>query len=102
MPLLVASWTLRLAILAALAVGGASYAAGASAIDSVDRALGAAVAFTFAGRWLLGWLEPPEAKILRMRRRREAKRSRPMKNATAETAAAAARAHRASTVSRSA
>jgi hypothetical protein len=26
--------------------------------------------FTLAGRFLLGWLEPPEVKMLRMRKRR--------------------------------
>jgi hypothetical protein len=76
MELLVATWTLRVAIVAALAVGGASYSAGSTLIDAVDRALLAAVAFTFAGRWLAGWLEPPETKLLRMRRRRAAARAK--------------------------
>jgi hypothetical protein len=102
MQLMVATWTLRLAIVAALAVGGASYQSGASGVDAVDRALVVAVAFTFAGRFLLGWLEPPEAKMLRLRKRRDSKRNKSMKNATAETVAAAAKARRASTISRSA
>lgn len=102
MELLIATWTLRLAIIAALAVGAASYESGASAVDAVDRALGVAVAFTFAGRFLVGWLEPPAAKMLRLRKRREAKRGKSMKNATAETVAATAKARRASTISRSA
>ena len=42
MELLVATWTLRIALFAALAVGGASYAGGTSAIVSVDRAMAAA------------------------------------------------------------
>ena len=66
MQLLVATWTLRIAIVAAFAVGGVSYQAGASTIDCVDRALAAAVGFTLAGRLLLGWLEPPELKMLKM------------------------------------
>lgn len=102
MEMLVATWTLRLAIVAALAVGGASFGSGASAVDSVDRALGVAVAFTFAGRFLIGWLEPPAAKMLRLRKRRETKRGKSMKNATSESVAAAAKARRASTISRSA
>ena len=102
MQLLVATWTLRVAIVAALAVGGASYESGASVIDCVDRALLVAVGFTFAGRWLSGWLEPPEAKLLRMRRRRQAKRSKIDKSGAADIAAAARKARSASTVSRSA
>ena len=102
MELMVATWTLRLAIVAALAVGGASYSSGAAPIDSMDRALGVAVAFTFAGKFLMGWLESPEKKMMRLRKRREAKRGKSMKNATAESVAAAAKARRASTISRSA
>jgi hypothetical protein len=102
MQLMVATWTLRIAVVAALAVGGASYQSGAPAVDCVDRALAAAVAFTLAGRWLQGWLEPPEVRMLKMRRRREAKRAKAMKGATADSVAAA-RARRAeSTMSRSA
>lgn len=76
MELLVATWTLRVAIAAALAVGGVSISVGTPVIDSIDRAMAAAVAFTFAGRWLAGWLEPPEARLLRMRRRRDARRAK--------------------------
>jgi hypothetical protein len=102
MQLLVATWTLRIAIVAAFAVGGVSYQAGASAIDCVDRALAAAVGFTLAGRYLLGWLEPPEVKMLKMRRRREAKRTKNRKAATGD-AVNAARARRSeSTISRTA
>jgi len=39
MELFVATWTLRVAIVAALAVGGASYSAGTSVVESVDRAM---------------------------------------------------------------
>jgi hypothetical protein len=101
MELLVATWTLRLAVVAALAVGGASYQANAPVIDCVDRALAAAVIFTLGGRWLMGWLEPPELKMLRLRKRREAKRAKVKKSATADSVAAA-RARRASTISKTA
>jgi flagellar motor component MotA len=102
MELLVATWTLRIAIIAALAVGGVSYQAGASAVDCVDRALAVAVVFTLAGRFLMNWLEPPERKMLRMRKRREAKRSKAMKSATSDTVAAARARRSASTISKSA
>jgi hypothetical protein len=102
MELLVATWTLRIAVVAALAVGGASYQSGAPAIDCVDRALGAAVAFTFAGRFLASWLEPPEVRMLRMRKRRDARRAKSMKSGSGERAAAARAARSASTISRSA
>jgi hypothetical protein len=96
MELFVAAWTLRAAIVAALAVGAASYAAGTAPITSADRALAAAVLFTFAGRWLVGWLEPPERRLLRMRKKREARRAKANKAAKGakpeESARAAARA----------
>jgi hypothetical protein len=102
MELLVATWTLRIAIVAALAVGGVSYQAGGSAVDCVDRALAVAVGFTLAGRLLMAWLEPPEKKMLRMRMRREAQRSKRMKTATADSVAAARARRSASTISKSA
>jgi len=76
MELLVATWTMRAAIVAAFAVGFVSYEAGAPTLDCVDRALAAAVAFLFAGRMLIGWLEPPEKKMLRMRIKRARKRAK--------------------------
>jgi len=76
MELLIATWTLRIAVLAALAVGGASMSAGTPVVDSVDRGIAAAVMFTFAGRWLMGFLEPPERRLLRMRKKREARRAK--------------------------
>jgi hypothetical protein len=97
MELLVATWTLRIAIVAALAVGGVSHFAGTPAIESVDRAMAAAVAFTFAGRWLLGWLEPPERKLVRLRRRREQGRAKALRSSGGARAAAKAP----STISRS-
>ena len=102
MQLLVATWTLRIAIVAAFAVGGVSYQAGASTIDCVDRALAAAVGFPLAGRLLLGWLEPPELKMLKMRKRRQDKRARGKKVATGEKAAASRARQAESTISRSA
>ena len=103
MELFVATWTLRVAILAALAVGGASYSAGVSPIESVDRGMAAAVLFTFAGRWLAGWLEPPERRLLRMRQKRQARRAKAAKAGKPETAArAASKSKSPSTVSRSA
>jgi hypothetical protein len=102
MELFVATWTLRIAILGALAVGGVSYQAGGSAIDCVDRALAVAVGFTLAGRLLVGWLEPPERKMMRMRKRRDARRAKTMKSATADSVAAARARKSSSTISRSA
>jgi hypothetical protein len=109
MELLVATWTLRIAIVAAFAVGGASYSAGAPAVDSVDRGMAAAVLFTFAGRWLVGWLEPPERRLARMRKKREARRAKATRSGKTGKAGkpdpdarAAARSKSPSTVSRSA
>lgn len=79
MELLIATWTLRIAVVAALAVGGASLQSGAPAVDCVDRALATAVAFTLFGRLLVGWLEPPERKMMRMRMKRDARRAKQMK-----------------------
>ncbi len=91
MELLVAAWTIRIALIAALAVGGASYAGGASPITSVDRAMAAAVLFTLAGRWLMGFLEPPERRLMRMRQKREARRARAAKHARPDAPPAAAK-----------
>ena len=102
MQLLIATWTLRIAIVAAFAVGGGSYQAGASTIDCVDRALAAAVGFTLAGRWLLGWLEPPEIRMLKMRMRREAKRTKGRKAAAGESGSGGRARRSASTISRTA
>jgi len=102
MELFIATWTLRIAIVAALAVGGVSFEAGGSPIDCVDRAMATAVGFTLAGRLLVGWLEPPERKMMRLRKRREARRAKAMKSATADSVAAARARRSASTISRSA
>ena len=103
MELLVATWTLRIAIVAALAVGGASMSAGTPVIDAVDRGLAAAVLFTFAGRWLVGFLEPPERRLLRMRKKREARSAKAGKARKPDAAGrAAAKGKAPSTVSRTA
>jgi hypothetical protein len=103
MELFVATWTLRVAIVAALAVGGASYSAGTPVVEAVDRGMAAAVLFTFAGRWLTGWLEPPERRLLRMRKKREARRAKGAKAAKPDAVArAAAKSKPPSTVSRTA
>lgn len=102
MELLVATWTLRIAIVAALAVGGVSYQAGGTPIDCVDRALAVAVGFTIFGRLLINWLEPPERKMLKMRQKRQAKRSKQTKTATADSVAAARARRSASTISKNA
>jgi len=72
MELLVATWTLRLVLLGAVAVAAVSLSAGAALIDAVDRAVLAAFAMTLLGRQLIGWLETPQQRMLRLRARREA------------------------------
>ena len=69
MELLVATWTLRLAIVAAVLIGGVSLAAGVSVLDAAQRAVLAFFLFTLGGRLLLDRLEPPERKLERRRRR---------------------------------
>lgn len=76
MPTLVALWSLRLAMLAGAGVAVASYAAGTPPLDAIDRALLAAVIFTFGGRWLLDRLESPQARLARMRAERAAVRAK--------------------------
>lgn len=78
MELLVATWSLRLALVAALAVGGFALSGGATVIDAVDRAALAALVFTLAGRWFIGFLETPEQRLARLRARR-VRRSRDAK-----------------------
>lgn len=75
MELLVATWTLRLALVASLAVAGISLSAGSTVVEAVDRSVIAAFAFTFLGRLFIGWLETPEQRMLRLRARRDAARS---------------------------
>ncbi len=97
MDLLIATWTLRLAIVAAAAVGAMSIYVGTPVLDSVDRALAVAVGFTLAGRWFVSYLEPPERRLLRMRVRREARRRKQVKSKSGAAGAPAG-----STISRTA
>jgi len=76
MELLVATWTIRLALVGALLVGWISLASGATMIDVAIRIALAAFALTYAGRLMMGWLETPEQKMLRMRRGRSKKRAK--------------------------
>jgi hypothetical protein len=74
MELLVATWTLRLALVGSLAVAAISVSAGASIIEAVERSVVVAFALTLLGRLLIGWLQTPEQRMLKLRRRREAAR----------------------------
>lgn len=76
MELLVATWTARLALVGALLVGWISIASGATMLDVAIRIAIAAFVLTYAGRLLMGWLETPEQKMLRMRASRAKKRSK--------------------------
>jgi len=76
MELLVATWSVRLALLAALAVGGISISAGSPVLDAVERSIGVAFVFTLVGRQLIGLLETPQQRMLRLRARRNAKRAK--------------------------
>jgi hypothetical protein len=76
MELLIATWTVRLALVGALLVGWISLAAGATMIDVAVRVAMAAFVLTYAGRLMMGWLETPEQKLLRLRAGRSRKRSK--------------------------
>jgi len=76
MELLIATWTVRLARVGALLVGWISLAAGATMIDVAVRIALAAFVLTYAGRLMMGWLETPEQKMLRLRAGRSRKRSK--------------------------
>ena len=76
MELLVATWTARLALVGALLVGWISLAAGATMIEVAVRIALAAFLLTYAGRFLMGWLETPEQKMLRLRAGRSRRRSK--------------------------
>lgn len=75
MELLVATWSVRLAMVGALTVGGLSVSVGASPLDAVARAAAAAFAFTLGGRVLIARLETPDQRVRRLRVRRAAKKS---------------------------
>jgi membrane protein implicated in regulation of membrane protease activity len=70
MDVLVAAWSARLALVAALAVGALSVSAGVSPLDAVTRAAAAAFVFTLAGRVLMSRLETPDQRVRRLRARR--------------------------------
>ena len=76
MELLVANWTVRLALLGALAVGGLSLQAGFGPLDATLRAAFAAAVLTTAGRVAIGFLETPEQRLRRLRARRERVRAK--------------------------
>ena len=67
MELLVATWTVRLAFISAVAVAGISLSSGSLVVDAVLRAAVAAFVFTFAGRILIGVLETPDQRMRRLR-----------------------------------
>ena len=77
MELLVATWTLRIALIGALLVAGISVSAGATMLDAVERAVIASFALTLLGRKLIGWLQTPEQRMLKLRAKREAARKGP-------------------------
>jgi hypothetical protein len=68
--LLVATWTVRFAFVAAIAVLWISLSAGAVLTDAVLRAAVAAFVFTLAGRILIGLLETPDQRMRRLRAER--------------------------------
>jgi len=76
MELLVATWTARLALVGGLLVGWTSLTGGATMLDAAVRIALAAFVLTFAGRLIMGWLETPEQKVLRMRASRARKRAK--------------------------
>lgn len=66
MEMLVATWSVRLALVGALLVGALSLAAGIPLSDIALRVGVTAFALTFAGRWFMGFLETPEQKHRRL------------------------------------
>jgi len=70
MEILVATWSVRLAAVAAVAVGAVSVSTGTPVLEAVIRANAAAFAFTLGGRLLLGVLEPPDQRLRRAMARR--------------------------------
>lgn len=76
MELVVATWTLRLAVVGLFAVESVSLLAGASLIDATLRAAVVALILTLGGRLVVDWLEPPERRMQRLRARRERRRKK--------------------------
>jgi hypothetical protein len=77
MELLVANWTVRLALVGMIVVGWVSLSSGLGVLDTVVRAALAAFVLLFAGRQVLGFLETPEQKLARLRARRAGKAKKP-------------------------
>jgi len=69
MEIFVATWSVRLAAVAALGVGVISVSVGTLPLEAVLRAAGAALAFTIGGRMVLSRLETPERRLRRLRAR---------------------------------
>jgi hypothetical protein len=90
MELVVVTWGFRLTFLALAAVTGVSIASDASIIDAVVRGVAVALVFTFATRWLLDRLEPPERRLMRLRARRAGKRDKVERKGKIDAANAAA------------
>ena len=76
MELLVATWTTRLTLFGALLVGWISFASGLSMVDVAMRITLASFVLTLAGRQIMGWLETPEQRMLRLRVSRVRKRAK--------------------------
>jgi hypothetical protein len=91
MELLVAGWTVRLTLLAAVVVGGLTLQAGLGPLEAAIRAAFAAALFTSAGRIAIGLLETPEQRLLRLRARRERERARRAGRGEASSGAGRAR-----------
>jgi hypothetical protein len=70
MELLVATWTVRLTLVAILVVGWITVSSGLGLLDAVIRTALVAFVLLFAGRQALNWLETPEQKLARLRDRR--------------------------------
>lgn len=69
MELFIAAWSIRLAAVAALTVGGLSVSVGTPPLDAVLRAVAAALVFTIGGRVVIGRLETSEHRLERVRAR---------------------------------
>lgn len=76
MELLVATWTTRLTLLGALLVGWMSISSGASMVEMATRIALTSFVLTFAGRQIMGWLETPEQRMVRLRLSRVRKRAK--------------------------
>lgn len=70
MELLVATWTVRLTLVAVLVVGWITLSSGLGMLDVVIRTALVAFVLLFVGRQALGWLETPEQKLARLRAKR--------------------------------